>query len=133
MRSFIVIAASKHSPWRHAQRQAPGAAAEPVAQSGEFLFLGEQLPPGGEPVLGRSDFMTCTIASRVIGYLYCGCQPLAPSGNRSKRCRIVQKSSPHRSWETRQIVCPRLRNTDNPLLHRNYSLVREFRLVVPGC
>src|SRR5215471_4473182 len=58
MRSFIVIAASKHSPWRHAQRQAPGAAAEPVAQSGEFLFLGEQLPPGGEPVLVRNDFMT---------------------------------------------------------------------------
>src|SRR5882672_6216355 len=27
-------------------------------------------------------------------YLYCGCQPAAPSGIRSKKCQMLQKSSP---------------------------------------
>src|SRR5215471_12971936 len=115
MRSFIVIAASKHSPWRHAQRQAPGAAAEPVAQSGEFLFLGEQLPPGGEPVLVRNDFMTFhdRLQSHWIFVLWL--PAIGALGQQVEevpnRAEIVSSSKLGDAANR----LPALRNTDNPL------------------
>src|SRR6516162_1829305 len=55
-------------------RQIPALLTKPVAQSREFLFVGEQLPPGGEPILVRNNFMTLHDRLQDHWYLYWGCQ-----------------------------------------------------------
>src|SRR5208282_5094134 len=75
-------------------RQVPAPLAEPVAQPGEFLFLGKQLPPCGQPFFMGNDFMVLHHNLRDHWSSYWGCQSLAPSGSRSKKCQIAQKSSP---------------------------------------
>ena len=110
------MAASKTQSLATRPKAGPGAAAEPVAQSGEFLFLGEQLPPGGEPVLVRNDFMTFQdrLQSHWIFVLWL--PAIGALGQQVEelpnRAEIV--SSSKLVSDTRQIVYPRLRNTDNP-------------------
>src|SRR5580700_9989051 len=93
---------------------------------GHFLFCAERnrpppLPPPRHSLRewGKGNLQRCTppsAANPPYEYLYFGAQPPAPSGIRSKKCKTVAKSSPGEKLvsDTRNILPPRLRNTDTP-------------------
>ena len=89
--------------------------AEPVALSGEFPFVGEQLPPGGEPVVVRNDFMTLDDRLQSHWIFVLRLPTIGALGQQVEElpnCAEIVSSSKLVS-ETWQIACPRLRSTDN--------------------